>query len=116
MVAGGHGHEGSARLSEPWRTNSQTPYKSRRPVSTSECDSGCRLAVKRFALGPAGRHSGDGVAEHPLGGGCVGHRARRCREPSPSMLLEAAVAGGVVRCAVLPALPDDAAPGAAEGA
>jgi len=41
---------------------------SRRPVSTSERVSGCRLAIKRFALGPAGRPLGDGGAEHPPGG------------------------------------------------
>ncbi|MGZ4331904.1 MAG: hypothetical protein ACXVXL_28375, partial [Solirubrobacteraceae bacterium] len=45
----------------------------RRPVSTSERNSGCRLAVKRCALGPAGRWFGDGGAEHPLGGSDVGH-------------------------------------------
>jgi hypothetical protein len=46
-------------------------------VSTSECGSGCRLAVKRFALGPAGRHVDDGFAEHPLGGSEVGAGPRR---------------------------------------
>jgi hypothetical protein len=43
-----------------------------RPVSTPECVSGCRLAVERFALGPAGRPLGDSGTGHPLGGGCVG--------------------------------------------
>jgi len=41
----------------------------RRPVSSAERDSGCRLAVKRCALGPAGRPSGDSGTEHPPGGG-----------------------------------------------
>src|SRR3954452_5613612 len=49
----------------------------RRPVSTSQRGSGCRLVVKRCALGPAGRPVGDGGAEHPLGGGQVGPGARR---------------------------------------
>jgi hypothetical protein len=41
-----------------------------RPVSTLERVSGCRLAVKRCALGPFGRPLGDGGAGHPLGGSC----------------------------------------------
>ena len=36
---------------------------------SSRSVSGCRLAVKRCALGPAGRPSGDSGTEHPLGGG-----------------------------------------------
>ena len=48
-----------------------------RPVSTPECNSGCRLAVKRVALGPAGRPLGDGGAGIPLGGGCVGRGPTR---------------------------------------
>ena len=81
-----------------------------------ERSSGCRRAVKRFALGPAVRPSGDGGAEHPLGGGCVGQGARRVGDSHRDVLLQGAVAGGVVRGAVLPAAPYDAAPGAAEGA
>jgi hypothetical protein len=46
--------------------------RSGRPVSTSERGSGCRLAVKRFAFGPAGRRFGDGGGEHLLGGSGVG--------------------------------------------
>jgi hypothetical protein len=88
----------------------------RRPVSTFSGDSGCRLAVKRFALGPAGRRFGDGGAEHPLGGGEVGHGARRGGDGDRAVLLQGAVACGVVGGAVLPAAPDDAAPGAPEGA
>src|SRR5207248_8846995 len=87
-----------------------------RPVSTLSGDSGCRLAVKRFALGPAGRRFGDGGAEHPLGGSEVGHGARRGGDGDRAVLLQGAVAGGVVGGAVLPAAPDDAAPGASEGA
>ena len=34
-----------------------------------ERNSECRLAIKRCALGPAGRLVGDGGAGHPLGGG-----------------------------------------------
>jgi hypothetical protein len=41
-------------------------------VSTPERDSGCRLAVKRFALGPPGRRFGDSSAEHRLDGSEVG--------------------------------------------
>ena len=44
-------------------------------------NSGWRLAVKRFALGPAGRPSGDSGAGHPLGsspGCCAGHVCLRC--------------------------------------
>ena len=73
----------STRLLQPWRTRSQKPYR-RRPVSTplafgasSGRFSGRRLAVKRWALGPAGRPSGDSGAGHPLAGGYVGHGARR---------------------------------------
>jgi hypothetical protein len=50
-------------------------HEGRRPVSTPSVFggsggtfSGCRLAVKRGALGPVGRPSGDGGAGHPLGG------------------------------------------------
>src|ERR1039458_8917778 len=52
-------------------------WESRRPVSTPDRNSGCRLAVKRFALGFAGRPVGDGSVGHPLGGGEVGPGARR---------------------------------------
>jgi transposase len=89
----------------------------RRSVSTPRrVSSGCRLAVKRFALGPAGRRAGDGGAEHPLGGSEVGPGARRCRDRHQDMLLQAAVFGGVVGRAVLPAAPDHAAPCASKGA
>src|SRR5918992_1544612 len=88
----------------------------RRPVSTAEWGSGCRLAVKRFALGPLGRPVGDGCAEHPLGGGEVGAGPRRGGDRDRAVLLRCAVAGGVVGDAVLPAAPQDAGPGAAEGA
>jgi hypothetical protein len=50
-----------------------------RRVSTPRRDSGCRLVVKRFALGPLGRLVGDGGAGHPLGGIQVGLGARRRR-------------------------------------
>ena len=56
---------------------------------------------------------GDGVAEHPLGGGCVGQGARRCGDGHQDVLLQGAVAGWVIRGAVLPALPQDTTPGAA---
>ena len=75
-----------------------------------------RLAVKRFALGPAGRLFGDGGAEHPLGGGEVGHWARRGWDGERAVLLQGTVAGGVVRDPVLPAAPHDPAPGATDGA
>jgi hypothetical protein len=55
----------------------------RRPVSSPQRVSGCRLAVKRFALGPSGRPMGDGAAEHPLGGGCVGPGYPTVWGPSP---------------------------------
>jgi transposase len=77
----------------------------RRPVSTSFRVSGCRLAVKRFALGPAGRRFGDSGAEHPLGGSEVGAGPRRCRDRHQHMLLQAAMFGGVVGDAILPAAP-----------
>src|SRR4051812_14081334 len=88
----------------------------RRPVSTPERGSGCRLAVKRCALGPAARPAGDGGAEHPLGGGQVEPGARPVRDADGDVVLEAAVAGGVVGDAVLPAAPEHAAPSAPEGA
>ncbi len=81
-----------------------------------ERGSGCRLAVKRCALGPAVRPAGDGVAEHPLGGCEVGPGARRCGDRDLAVLLQGAVAGGVARDSVLPAAPQDATPGATEGA
>ena len=74
------------------------------------------MTYKRCALGPAGRPSGDGGAEHPLGGGCVGHGARRSGDSDSDMALQGPVAGGVVGHPVLPAAPHDAAPGASEGA
>ena len=74
----------------------------RRRVSTPDRDSGCRLAVKRFALGPLGRPAGDGGVEHPLGGGCVGPGAPRSGDRDRDVLLEGAVAGRVVGGAVLP--------------
>ena len=88
----------------------------RRPVSTPGRGSGCRLAVKRCALGPAGRPVGDGGAEHPLGGGQVEPGARSVRDHDGAVVLEAAVVGGVIGRAVVPAAPQDAGPGAAEDA
>jgi NAD(P)H-binding len=84
-------------------------------LNASERGSGCRLTVKtscvntprvpvadgglpssalRSGLRPA--LSGDSGAEHPLGGGCVGPGARRCRDRHRDMLLQAAMAGRVV--------------------
>src|SRR5579884_1830399 len=88
----------------------------RRRVSTPERDSGCRLVVKRFAIGPLGRAAGDGGAEHPLGGSEVGAGPRGGRDRDCAVLLQGAMAGRVVGDAVLPAAPHDSAPGAAEGA
>ncbi len=49
------------------------------PVSTPpRRDITCRLAVKRFALGPASRRFGAGGASHPLGGSEVGAGAPTC--------------------------------------
>ena len=76
-------------------------------MSTPECGSGCRLAVKRFALGPAGRRFGDGGAEHPLGGSEVGQGPDGRGNGDRAVLLQGAVFGGVVGGAVLPAAPDD---------
>src|SRR6516165_955244 len=97
------------------------PY-GRRPVSTplafggsTRRFSGRRLAVKRWALGPAGRPSGDSGAGRPLGGGYVGHGARRGGDGDSDVSLQRAVTGGVIGHAVVPALPHDACPGAAEG-
>ena len=77
----------------------------RRPVSTPRRVSGCRLTVKRFALGPAGRRAGDGGAEHPLGGSEVGPGARRCRDRHQDMLLQSTMFGRVVGDVVPPAAP-----------
>jgi hypothetical protein len=87
----------------------------RRPVSTPGCLSGCRFAVKRFALGPSGRRFGDGGADDPLGCGEVGAGPRCVRDGGGAVLLEASVEGGVVGDAVLPAAPQDSAPGASDG-
>ena len=87
----------------------------RRPVQPRRV-SGCRLAVKRFALGPASHRFGDGGTSHPLGGGEVGAGPRRAGNGDGDVLLQAAMFGGVIGRAVLPAAPDHAAPGAAEGA
>ena len=59
---------------------------------------------------------GAGGTGHPLGGGEVGHGARRCWDGDGDVALQRAVSRGVVGAAVLPALPHDAAPGASEGA
>jgi hypothetical protein len=84
-------------------------------VSSLCLDSGCRLAVKRCALGPAGRPLGDCGAGHPLGGGEVGPGARWAGDGDGDVVLGAGVAGWVVGGAGLPAFPDDPAPRAAEG-
>ncbi len=104
----------------PGATPKETIYAgcdidTRRPVSSRECCSGCRLAVKRFALGPTGRPWGDCVAEHPLGGGEVGRGTRRGGDGDGDVLLQAGVSFGVVWGVGLPAAPDDPAPRAAEG-
>jgi hypothetical protein len=52
----------------------------------------------------------------PLGGCEVQPVARRAGDCDRDVLLQAAVAGGVVGRAVLPAAPDDGAPGASERA
>src|SRR5690242_19178513 len=88
----------------------------RRPVSTVECGSGCRIAVKRCALGPAGRPWGDSGAGHLLSGNDVGPGARLGGNRDGDVLLQAGVALGVVRRAGLPAAPEDAAPRPAERA
>jgi hypothetical protein len=95
----------------------------RRPVSTplafgasSGRFSGRRLAVKRWALGPAGRPSGDSGAGHPLAGGYVGHGARRGGDGDSDVSLQRAVTSGVIWHSILPAAPHDARPGAADGA
>ena len=75
---------------------------------------GCRRRRGCRASGPA--LSGDGVAEHPLGGSYVGAGPRGCGDGHRDVLLQGAVAGGVVGDAVLPAAPEYAAPGAAEDA
>ena len=64
----------ATRISRRRRCKLRYPRENdgRRPVSTSERYSGCRLAVKRFALGLAGRRFGDGGAEHPLSSSEVG--------------------------------------------
>ncbi len=50
-------------------------------------DSGWRLAVKRCALGPAGRPWGDSGAGHPLGGGEVEQGARWVGDGDGDVLL-----------------------------
>ena len=75
--------------------------------------SACRQALRARPCGPP---FGDGGAEHPLGGGEVGQGARRRGDRDRAVLLQGAVSGWVVGGAVLPAAPDDAAPGATEGA
>lgn len=69
--------------------------------------SGCRLAVKRCALGPAGRPVGDCCAGHPLGGGEVGPGARRSGDRDRDVLLRAGVTCRVIRGAGRPAAPGD---------
>ena len=69
------------------------------------------VAVGR-AAGVGGEHAGG----DPLGGGLVDHGPRRGGDGDGDVLLQGAVAGGVIRDSVLPAAPHDAAPGAAEGA
>ncbi len=90
--------------------------QSRRPVSTLGRGSRYRLAVKRCALGPSGRPVGDGGAGHPLGGGEVEPGARHGRDGDGDVLLQSLMSLGVIGGVVLPAAPDDAAPGAPEGA
>ena len=96
--------------------SARTSVVMRRPVSTLRGGSGWRFAVKRFALGLLGRVFGDGGTGHPLGGCEVEPVARRAGDCDRDVLLQAAVAGWVVGRAVLPAAPDDAAPGASERA
>src|ERR1700686_4194503 len=61
------------------------------------------------------RPLGDSGAGHPLGGSEVGHGARRCGDDDCDVALQRAVTCRVVWGAVLPALPDDAAPRASDG-
>ena len=74
-----------------------------------------RLAVKRCALGRWAALAGDSGAGHSLGGGDVGPGARRVGDGDGDVLLQPGMPGGVIGGAVLPAAPEDAAPGAAEG-
>jgi len=76
--------------------------------------SACRRALCARAFGPP--LGGDGGAEHPLGGGCVGPGAGRGGDGHGAVLLEGAMAGRVIRGAVLPTAPEHAAPGAAQSA
>ena len=62
------------------------------------------------------RRSAAVVGEHALGGGVVDDGPGRGRDDDGDVLLQGAVAGWVIRGAVLPAAPYDAAPGASEGA
>ena len=64
----------------------------------------------------AGRALGDSHAGHPLGGGEVGHGARRARDGDCDVALQRAVSRRVVGGVVAPALPHDTAPGASDGA
>ena len=72
---------------------------------------GCHLL-----LSGGGSGGGEDAGGHPLGRGEVGHGARRGGDGDSDVALQRAVAGGVIRDAVLPALPHDPAPGAPEGA
>src|SRR5450755_2223338 len=57
-----------------------------------------------------------GAGGHALGGGVVEYGPRHGRDGDGDVLLQGAVAGRVIRHAVLPAAPEDSAPGPAEGA
>jgi hypothetical protein len=56
----------------------------------------------------------EGVGGDPTRGGLVDHGPRRGGDGDRDVLLQGAVAGRVIRGALLPALPHDAAPCAAE--
>ena len=74
-----------------------------------------RQALRARPLRAAG--SGDGGAEHPLGGGEVGHGARRgVGTVTSACCCRARCLDWLVGSAVLPAAPDDPAPSATEGA
>ena len=74
---------------DPANRRADDPREQTSCVNPLGSSSGWRLAVKRCALGPAGRPSGDSGAGHPLGGGEVGPGARRSRDRHHDM----AVAG-----------------------
>src|SRR5207302_4800093 len=108
-----------------WRTSASSPLRHSRGDGRFRRDAALRaraLASRSERQHPARRReerrpvSMGGGAIGPMGGGAIGPMARSPGDGHEDVLLQSGVAGWVVGGSGLPAAPDDAGPGTAEGA